>query len=88
MTSSARQVGGMIEIALVSRAPVFPESHLAHLFDPMFADMEEGGWGLSISQSIALQHGGAIRAQKLDDGPGLKFVVALPTQVAELVEEV
>jgi signal transduction histidine kinase len=57
-----------------------PEDVLPRIFDPFFTTRSEGtGLGLSVSQSILQEHGGAISVQSLP-GRGAIFDVDLPVE--------
>ncbi|MEW6428032.1 MAG: ATP-binding protein [Thermodesulfobacteriota bacterium] len=52
---------------------------LPHLFDPFFTSRENGtGLGLAIVWQIIGSHGGSIRLQNRDDGPGAEAEIILP----------
>ena len=54
------------------------QDKISRLFDAFFTTKEEGmGMGLSLCKTIAVAHGGDIRAQT-NDGPGLTFTLTLP----------
>ncbi len=57
-----------------------PEEVLPRIFDPFFTTRSEGtGLGLSVSQSILLEHGGFISVRSVE-GKGTVFEVDLPVE--------
>ncbi len=69
-----------VEIAVVDDGPGIPPALQPHLFDAFFttkSGLEGTGMGLSISQAIAKNHGGAIRVES-QPGHGATFYVVLP----------
>lgn len=82
--------GGILEIELTPRGETFVEltvldtgpgiapRHLNRLYEPFFTSKETGlGLGLAVSQRIARDHGGSLRALNRTQG-GACFVLRLP----------
>jgi len=68
-----------ITVAFVNDGPIVPPEIIAHIFDPFFTTKENGfGLGLSVSQSIVQQHGGALVVENLGAVHGVRFTVQLP----------
>jgi PAS domain S-box-containing protein len=58
-----------------------PPAHLSRIFEPFFTTRGTGegtGLGLSVSLGIVQQHGGALRAENREPGPGARFIAWLP----------
>ena len=86
------QRGGTLEIELLSPAndqvelavhdtgPGVPPRYLSRLYEPFFTSKETGlGLGLVVSQRIARNHGGTLRAANRPQG-GACFVLRLPAK--------
>lgn len=53
----------LIRIEVADTGPGIPAEHLPHIFDPFFSTKSHGsGLGLAVSQRIASEHGGGLRA--------------------------
>ncbi len=86
----ANQVGVMVRMSFEDKGPGITKENLPHVFDPFFTTKEVGkgtGLGLSICHGIILQHGGNIYAES-EFGKGATFVIELPVNPPEQVEEV
>jgi PAS domain S-box-containing protein len=86
----ANQVGDMVRMSFEDNGPGITKENLPHVFDPFFTTKEVGkgtGLGLSICHGIILQHGGNIYAES-EFGKGATFVIELPVNPPEQVEEV
>jgi signal transduction histidine kinase len=67
-----------VTIAVADTGPGIAPEHLPRLFDPYFTTKPSGiGLGLSISRSIAEDHGGRLVAESSPEGT--TFRVTLPT---------
>jgi signal transduction histidine kinase len=77
---TSRADGDMVALTLTNDGPPIPPEHLEHLFEPFYTTKPGGtGLGLSLSQSIVEQHGGAIRVNNLEGGRGVAFTITLPS---------
>jgi signal transduction histidine kinase len=71
---------GMIAIFVEDNGPGISPSALSKLFNPFFTTKENGtGLGLAIVHSIAVSHGGSVRAGSRPGG-GASFVLTLPAE--------
>ena len=69
---------GMSVVTFADTGAGIPPAHLARVFDPFFSTKESGiGLGLSITQQVIAEHGGAI-AVASEPGKGTTFTVTLP----------
>jgi two-component system sensor histidine kinase HydH len=67
------------ELAVLDTGPGIALRHLTRLYEPFFTSKETGlGLGLVVSQRIARDHGGSLRATNRPQG-GACFVLRLPT---------
>src|SRR4051812_12466193 len=67
------------ELAVLDTGPGISKGHLLRLYEPFFTSKETGlGLGLVVSQRIARDHGGSLRAANRPQG-GACFVLRLPT---------
>src|SRR5262245_21931879 len=63
-------------------------ANVARIFDAFYTTKPQGmGMGLAISRSIVENHGGRLRAIP-NDGPGMRFELALPVETPSVVETV
>lgn len=59
------------------------DDSLHRVFEPFFTTREgHAGLGLSLVRSIALAHGGSVRAQPREDGPGTVVTIEIPFEAA------
>jgi len=75
---------GRIEIRMRDTGPGIPEKDLKRVFDPFFTTKPPGegtGLGLSVSYSIAMNHGGELAARNHPDG-GAEFTLRMPVSGA------
>jgi two-component system sensor histidine kinase HydH len=69
---------GTVELTVSDTGPGVDPGHLTRLFEPFFTSKEAGlGLGLPISQRIARDHGGSLRAVNRPEG-GAAFILRLP----------
>lgn len=76
----ARRRGDSVEIAVIDHGVGVDPAVLPRIFEPFFTTRPPGqsvGLGLSVSQSIASEHGGTIRVEPTPGG-GATFLVQLP----------
>jgi two-component system sensor histidine kinase HydH len=67
------------ELVVLDTGPGIAPRHLSRLYEPFFTSKETGlGLGLVVSQRIARNHGGSLRATNRPQG-GACFVLRLPT---------
>ena len=67
------------ELTVLDTGPGIAPRHLSRLYEPFFTSKETGlGLGLVVSQRIARNHGGSLRATNRPQG-GACFVLRLPT---------
>ncbi len=67
------------ELAVLDTGPGIAPRHLPRLYEPFFTSKETGlGLGLVVSERIARNHGGSLRATNRPQG-GACFVLRLPT---------
>lgn len=68
----------MLELAIADTGPGIAPEKLDQVFEPLYSTKTHGiGFGLSITQKIIENHGGAIRAENAPDG-GAVFIIVLP----------
>ena len=69
---------GHAELLVEDRGPGFPEAIRQHLFEPFQSGRGSLGLGLAVCLGIVVDHGGEIRVEERDDGPGSRVRVLLP----------
>jgi nitrogen fixation/metabolism regulation signal transduction histidine kinase len=75
--ASWRPVAGSVEVAIEDEGPGVPQT--ANLFVPFFTTKQGGsGLGLVLSRQIAEAHGGSLRLENRQPGPGCRAVLRLP----------
>lgn len=80
---SAKADGDVIEVAVADTGPGIPDTHLPHVFEPLFRgkpgphDREHAGLGLAIAKRITELQKGDIWAENRPEG-GARFVFTLP----------
>jgi len=75
-------VPAMVEIRMRDSGPGIPDEDLKRVFDPFFTTKPPGegtGLGLSVSYSIAKNHGGELSAVN-HPGGGAEFVLRIPVR--------
>jgi signal transduction histidine kinase len=79
VTVATRQDGDDVVLSVADNGPGIPPDKLESIFKPLFTDKPKGGTGigLSVSRTLARQHGGDITAENLPEG-GARFVLRLP----------
>ncbi len=78
LTVAARIEGANVLLSVRDSGPGFAPDALPHVFEPFFSTREGGlGLGLSLSESLALAQGGALRAEQALPR-GALFTLALP----------
>jgi two-component system sensor histidine kinase HydH len=71
---------GHAELVVLDTGPGIAPRHLPRLYEPFFTSKETGlGLGLVVSQRIARNHGGSLRATNRPQG-GACFVLRLPAR--------
>ena len=70
--------GNMIQVRIRDNGPGIPDEVKSHIFDPFFTTKSEGtGLGLSVSNSIIVEHNGRIVLDS-EPGKGTTFIISLP----------
>lgn len=78
VTVKTRQVGNMVEIAVIDRGPGIDPKNIESIFNPFFTTKSSGvGLGLAIVSKIVDEHGGSISV-KSEPGGGSVFRVYVP----------
>jgi len=78
VTVKTRQVGDMVEIAVIDRGPGIDPKNMESIFNPFFTTKSSGvGLGLAIVSKIVDEHGGSISV-KSEPGGGSVFRVYVP----------
>jgi two-component system, NtrC family, sensor histidine kinase HydH len=78
ITVKTRQVGDMVEIAVIDRGPGIDPKNIESIFNPFFTTKSSGvGLGLAIVSKIVDEHGGSISV-KSEPGGGSVFRVYVP----------
>ncbi|MBK8003747.1 MAG: PAS domain S-box protein [Gemmatimonadetes bacterium] len=75
-----RQENGLA-LSVEDTGPGIPPHVLSRVFEPFFTTRGTGegtGLGLSVSLGIVQQHGGTLRAENREPGPGARFTAWLP----------
>lgn len=82
------RLDGAVELSVANRGPLLPGELQGRLFNSMVSARKEGaagagagphlGLGLYIARLIAEYHRGAIRAENLEGGDGVRLTVTLP----------
>ncbi|RMF16146.1 MAG: HAMP domain-containing protein [Alphaproteobacteria bacterium] len=77
--------GERTRILVEDEGPGLPEGAAEKIFARFYSERPEGeafgthsGLGLAIARQIVEAHGGRIRAENREDGPGARFIVELP----------
>jgi signal transduction histidine kinase len=77
---SGRRDADQVELSVADTGPGVAREEAARIFEAFFSTKRGGaGLGLSIVQTIAAAHGGAIRLLEAG-GPGARFVLSLPAR--------
>ena len=91
VTISARQHGGVMDIAVSNHGQAIAEAHLPHLFERFYRcdparskPGDSGGLGLAIVRSIMQLHGGSVSVSS--DAAGTRFVLRFPEPVAAPID--
>ncbi|HEY6392751.1 MAG TPA: ATP-binding protein [Bryobacteraceae bacterium] len=78
ITVKTRQVGDMVEIAVIDRGPGIDPKNMESIFNPFFTTKSSGvGLGLAIVSKIVDEHGGSISVNS-EPGGGSVFRVYVP----------
>ena len=71
---------GQVELSVQDTGPGIAPRHLPRLYEPFFTSKETGlGLGLAVSERIARDHGGSLRAENRPGG-GARFTLRLPAR--------
>jgi two-component system sensor histidine kinase TtrS len=69
---------GWVKVVVRDHGNGLNEGELQQLFEPFFTTKEDGmGLGLSICKTIIESHGGALTANRPEDGQGLQLIFTL-----------
>jgi signal transduction histidine kinase len=75
---AARESAAGIQLSVTDSGAGFDSATAARLFKPFFTTRSTGtGLGLSVTQHIAMKHGGVVLAENLPEG-GARFTIWLP----------
>jgi two-component system, NtrC family, sensor kinase len=89
LSISTHAEGDHVVLDVADTGTGIPQTLRARVFEPFFTTKPEGegtGLGLSVSYGIVTAHGGTIRlVDRLDGGPGARFIVTLPAVDAQAV---
>jgi CheY-like chemotaxis protein len=84
-------VGDEVLITISDRGIGIPPALLGQIFDPFVRIDRAGdgiydglGIGLTLAKKIVEAHGGAIRADNRDDGPGIRVQIRIPREVPDV----
>jgi signal transduction histidine kinase len=80
ITVKTRQIGDIVEIAVIDRGSGIDPKHIENIFNPFFTTKREGvGLGLAIVSKIIDEHGGRMTVES-EPGQGSVFRVYLPME--------
>ncbi len=80
ITVKTRQIGNIVEIAVIDLGSGIDPKHLENIFNPFFTTKREGvGLGLAIVSKIVDEHGGRMTVES-EPGQGSVFRVYLPME--------
>jgi signal transduction histidine kinase len=80
ITVKTRQIGDIVEIAVIDRGSGIDPKHIENIFNPFFTTKREGvGLGLAIVSKIVDEHGGRMTVES-EPGQGSVFRVYLPME--------
>jgi two-component system, NtrC family, sensor kinase len=89
LSISTHAEGDHVVLDVADTGTGIPQALRARVFEPFFTTKPEGegtGLGLSVSYGIVTAHGGTIRlVDRVDGGPGARFIVTLPAVDAQAV---
>jgi two-component system NtrC family sensor kinase len=89
LSISTHAEGDHVVLDVADTGTGIPQTLRARVFEPFFTTKPEGegtGLGLSVSYGIVTAHGGTIRlVDRVDGGPGARFIVTLPAVDAQAV---
>jgi two-component system sensor kinase FixL len=81
---SVRVGGDGLEFRVTDNGPGVPEELVDNLFRAFTGSKHRGvGLGLAISRSIAQNHGGDLRLERVEGGHGASFLLTLPVDPAD-----
>ena len=80
ITVKTRQIGGVVEIAVIDLGSGIDPKHIENIFNPFFTTKREGvGLGLAIVSKVVDEHGGRMTVES-EPGQGSVFRVYLPLE--------